>query len=198
MFWYGVLVLFLILSCFSRGDPGGQANFENHGRSLCFSMDLLGCSFCAQCKENQFQSTGARRTERETSQETAPARGANMHPKSAIFGSKNGSRITPKSFPEAQTGTKRHREPPKRGQKRPRASQEHPKNVQERFSHDLKALGDLRKRWSAPWAAAVRAYPGGLRPGKRGLNARFQNTLSPQAVVGGLTMAPPTPPTTLY
>ena len=35
-------------------------------------MNLLGWPFCAKCKENQFQSTGARQTARKTSPETAP------------------------------------------------------------------------------------------------------------------------------
>jgi len=30
------LVLFLILSCFSRGDPGGQANFEKLWKTIVF------------------------------------------------------------------------------------------------------------------------------------------------------------------
>ena len=35
MFLYAVSVIFLILSCLPRGDPGGQANFENH-ENHCF------------------------------------------------------------------------------------------------------------------------------------------------------------------
>ena len=139
VFLCAVLVLFLILSCLPRGDPGGQANFENHENPLVFSMNLLGWPFCAKCKEHKFQSTGARTTERKTSQETAPATCGKMLQKSLILAPK----MPPKSFgnhslrlPEGQRTRKTRQEPPKRGQERaksaPRAPKRRPKCAQER------------------------------------------------------------------
>ena len=121
-----VLVLCLILSCLSRGDPGGYANIENNEKPLLF-MNWLGCPFCANCKENKFQSTGARQTARKTSPETAPATCRNMLQKSLIWV----PQMVTKSFPEAcrrplapQEAAKSSKPRPKIGQR----TQERPKS----------------------------------------------------------------------
>ena len=132
VFLCAVLVLFLILSCLSRGDPGGYANIENHEKNRVRPMNLLGCPFCANCKENKFQSTGARQTARKTSPETAPATCRNMLQKLLILVPK----MVPKSLPEAcrrplapQEAAKSSKPRPKIGQR----TQERPKSVPKRL-----------------------------------------------------------------
>ena len=61
-------------------------------------MNLLGYAFCAKCKENKFQSTGARKTERTTRRETAPATRGKMLQITLIFEPKwfqNRAKIAP-------------------------------------------------------------------------------------------------------
>ena len=119
------MVLFLILSCIPRGDPGGQANFENHEKPFVFSMNLLGWPFCAKCKEHKFQSTGARKLKEKQTKKQRPRRADNMLQKSSILAPK----MPPKSFgnrsrrlPEGQRTRTRRQEPAKRGQERAKSA----------------------------------------------------------------------------
>ena len=88
----------LSLSCLPRGAPGRHANIDNSLKIALFTMNLLVCPFCAKCKENKFQSTGARKTARQTRADTAPAM-CFKKTKNIDFGSPNGSKILPKSLP---------------------------------------------------------------------------------------------------
>ena len=53
--FYAVLILFLIISCLPRGDPGGQANLENHKNPLCFQWICLGALFAPSAKRTNFR-----------------------------------------------------------------------------------------------------------------------------------------------
>ena len=157
---------------------------------------MLGCPFCAKCKENKFQSTGARNTERKTSQETGPATCGKMLQTSSI--------LAPKMLPKSsQNRSRKAKETQRDTKSRPRGAksdQERPKSTPRTSKSDFKTILGPFPRSARPGSAvsrsAVKAYPGGFRPGKD-LGHTVSSTLSPQAVVGGLTMAPPTPPTTL-
>ena len=99
-------------------------------------MNLLGCPFCAKCKENNFQSTGARKTARKARAETAPATYRKklqtssilvpkMAPKSFQNRSRKpvGGRWRPKTHPRAAN---RDQKDPK---SEPRALQERPEAI---------------------------------------------------------------------
>ena len=47
------LVIFLILSCFSRGDPGGQANFEKLWKTIVFFDGFAWVLFLRQVQREQ-------------------------------------------------------------------------------------------------------------------------------------------------
>ena len=102
-------------------------------------MNLPGYAFCAKCKENNFQSTGARKTERKTSQETAPATCGKMLQKSLI--------LAPKTAPESlQNRSREAKEAQRDAKSRPReakSDQERPKNVPRAISSKKEARGGV-------------------------------------------------------
>jgi len=90
---------------FLAATPAAKRTLTNHAKPLVFSMNLLGYAFCAKCKENNFQRTGARKAERKTNQETAPATRGKMLQKSMIFERKwlqNRSKIAPRGSRKAK------------------------------------------------------------------------------------------------
>ena len=104
-------------------------------------MNLLGWPFCAKCKENKFQSTGTRKTTRQTRAKTAPATCQKNHPQNVNFGSQHGAKIPSKSLPEAcrrplapQDAPKTQPRAANATKKTPRASQERSKSAGKRFS----------------------------------------------------------------
>ena len=71
---YACLVLMLLSSlAFLAAPPTAKRSLKNHEKPCVFSIRLLGCPCCGKCKENNFQSTGARKTKRKTSEKTTPA-----------------------------------------------------------------------------------------------------------------------------
>ena len=122
---YAGLGLILLSSlAFRAAPPTAKRSLKKHEKPCVFSIRLLGCPCCGKCKENNFQSTGARKTKRKTSEKTTLPTFREILPKS----SQNGSKIAPKSLPAGQRDTKRRQKPTKRGQKQPRAPQERPKS----------------------------------------------------------------------
>ena len=109
---YACLVLILLSSlAFLAAPPTAKRSVKKHEKPGVFSIKLLGCPCCGKCKENNFQSTGARKTKRKTSEKTTPATFRKILPKS----SQNGSKVAPTSFPAGQRETKRRQKPTKRG-----------------------------------------------------------------------------------
>ena len=109
----------------------GRINFKPNGeyRANDSTMNLLGCPFCAKCKENKFQSTGARKSARKTHAETAPPRRLLFFILNIDCDSPNDSKIFPKSLPEAsrrplapQDAPKSSKPPPKRRQARAKSA----------------------------------------------------------------------------
>ena len=97
-----------------------------------FSNNLLGCPCCTNCKENEFQSAGARQTAIKPSTSTAPATCRNMLQKSLFLvpkmfqnRSKNAAgrlseaACAPRSTQEQQTATKNWTKHPRAAQERP-------------------------------------------------------------------------------
>ena len=143
-----VLVLFLSLSCLPRGAPGRRANIEQFIKIMYFTMNLLGCSFCAKCKENKFQSTGTRKTTRKPRAKTAPATCQQITNKTLILPPQNGAKSPSKSLPEAC----RH---PRRSQEqhtRPKRPQERAKSAPRAPGSDFQ--GDNFPGRRLPWARA--------------------------------------------
>ena len=121
-------------------------------------MNLLGCPFCAKCKENKFQSAGARKTARKTHSETTPAT-CRTNTKTLIWAPKNDSKIRPQSLPEAcrmplapQDATKSSKPRPKRPQERAKSAPRAPGTD----FHDFPGPGGGSQFWS------LRGWPGNL------------------------------------
>ena len=130
-------VLFWFSFCSSLGflaaTPAAKRTLKNHAKPLVFSRNLLGHAFCAKCKENKFQSTGARKTERNTSQKTASATCGKMLQKSMIFERKwlqNRSKIAPR-------GSRKAKETQRDAKSRPRETKNDQKAPQERPKSDF-------------------------------------------------------------
>ena len=100
-------------------------------------MNLLGCPFCTKCKENKFQSTGARKTARKTRAETAPATCRNKSKKHRFWPPKwlqHPYKIAPRGLSEAAGAPRRTQEQQTATKKAPRAIQERSKSTRKRFS----------------------------------------------------------------
>ena len=168
---------------------------RNYGRPLCFSTDLLGCSCCAKCKENRFQSTGARRTERETSQETAPARRAKMHPKSAMLAPRTVPK-SPQNLSQKPKQTQRDTESRPGGGK---SDQERPKSTPRTSKSDFKTILGPFPGSGGPWggvAVGRRSLSWRIRPGKSQAQP-FQTRSSHRKQWSAECAACATPPTTV-
>ena len=134
----------------------------------------LGGLFCAKCKENRFQSTGARTTAKTTSQETIPAT-CKKTSISSIFLPK----VVPTSLQNHSRGLSEAAGAPRRTQKQqtatkktPRAPQERPKAPGSDF-HDFP--GPRRVPILDPSRVADRAWrPGFEAPGLGSLEWRFR------------------------
>ena len=95
-------------------------------------MNLLGCPFCAKCKENKFQSTGARKTARKTRAETAPATCRNKSKKHRFWPPKwlqNPYKIAPRGLSEAAGAPRRTQDAAKSSKPRPKRPQERAKSA---------------------------------------------------------------------
>ena len=123
---YAGLGLILLSSlAFRAAPPTAKRSLKKHEKPCVFSIRLLGCPCCGKCKENNFQSTGARKTKRKTSERTTPATIRRILPKS----SQNGPNMVPKSL---QNRSRQARETPRDAKSRPREAknnQERPKSV---------------------------------------------------------------------
>ena len=119
---YAGLGLILLSSlAFRAAPPTAKRSLKKHEKPCVFSIRLLGCPCCGKCKENNFQSTGARKTKRKTSEKTIPTTFRKIHPKS----SQNGPKMAPTSL---QKRSRQARETPRDAKSRPQEA----KNNQER------------------------------------------------------------------